>query len=351
MPDQGSTGGGPTTDPMRQLRLPVTPLAPRPGFAAELRRRIERELGLTDPAPTTEEVTMTDATDTTPATRTKPVLSPYLAVPRAAEAIEWYRDVLGAVETTRFVDADGRVGHCEMSIAGSTIMLADEFPEIGVHGPGHYGGTSVMLHLELADVDYTYERAIDAGAEGQRPPADQGHGNRNATIVDPFGHRWMLSQPISPAAAERAGSSTGDGSGSEPAERSVDVGGSEWRVTGRAPVEPGYLTINPSDPARARDFFAALFAWDFTRANPDGSGHVGNTRFPLGIASAEHGADLGHGATTVYFRVDDPEHYARRVEELGGRVIARHDYDSGLTITCEDDQGYRFEIWQPASGY
>lgn len=355
MSEQNDPAGA---DPLRQLRLPVTPLAPRPGFSAELRRRIETALT------TTTEVTMTDTTNTdttdtvaTPATattapapsRAKPVLSPYLAVPRAAEAIEWYRDVLGAVETTRFVGDDGRVGHCEMVIAGSTIMLADEFPEIGVNGPGHYGGTSVMLHLELADVDYTYQRAMDAGAEAQRPPADQGHGNRNATIVDPFGHRWMLSQPLPDGGSgSQGGAAVGDDSG---ATETVEAGGSDWKVTGRAPVEPGYITINPDDPGRAQHFFAALFAWDFSHANPDGSGHVGNTKFPLGIASAQFGADAGHGATTVYFRVDDPEHYARLVEELGGRVLARKDYDSGASITCEDDQGYRFELWQPASGY
>ncbi len=361
MSDQHDPAG---VDPLRQLRLPVTPLSPRPGFSAELRRTIEAALARpvtphTTPATATEvDIHMTDTTDTTLTTdatpgtapRSKPVLSPYLAVPRAAEAIEWYRDVLGAVETTRFVGDDGRVGHCEMVLAGSTIMLADEFPEIGVHGPGHYGGTSVMLHLELADVDYTYERAVDAGAEGQRPPADQGHGNRNATIVDPFGHRWMLSQPL-PVGGSAGGTPSTDEAGAAQAVETVQTGGSEWKVTGRAPVEPGYLTINPDDPGRALEFFAALFAWDFTHANPDGSGHVGNTKFPMGIASARYGADAGHGATTIYFRVDDPEHYARLVEQLGGRVLARNDYDSGASITCEDDQGYRFELWQPAAGY
>lgn len=294
----------------------------------------------------------------TAAGRNKPALSPYLAVPRATEAIDWYRDVLGAVETTRFVGDDGRVGHCELVIAGSVIMLADEFPEIGVNGPGFYGGTSVMLHLELADVDYTYQRAVESGAEGQRGPQDQGHGNRNATIVDPFGHRWMLSQPMGDGGtsadqsdADEQGTPDASVSSGAAESTTVDDRGQSWTVTGRAPVEPGYLTINPTDPGRARDFFAALFAWDFTHANPDGSGHVGNTRFPLGIAASQHGAEAGHGPTTVYFRVDDPEHYARLVEELGGRVLARNAYDSGASITCEDDQGYRFELWQPASGY
>ncbi|NLD76953.1 MAG: hypothetical protein GX643_09835 [Acidimicrobiales bacterium] len=354
----------PGPDPLSELRLPVAPLAPRPDFARDLRRQVEAALRpappITDP-PATEEATMattetTTATTTTSpsAARTKPALSPYLAVPRATEAIDWYRDVLGAVETLRYVGDDGRVGHCELVVGGSTIMLADEFPEMGVNGPGFYGGTSVMLHLEVVDVDYTFERAVAAGAQGQREPADQGHGNRNATIVDPYGHRWMLSQPL-PDDAPSSSSDEAEAPGSTEAgtggEATVDDGNASWTVTGRAPVEPGYITINPTDPARANAFFGTLFAWQVESAHPGGGGHVANTRFPMGIAPGEYGADAGHAPTTVYFRVDDPEHYAARVEELGGRVLARNDYDSGASISCEDDQGYRFELWQPAPGY
>ncbi len=123
-------------------------------------------------------------------------LVPYLAVAGAAEAIDWYRDVLGAIETTRFVGDDGRVGHAELTIGTAKIMLADEFPEMDVVGPSTLGGTTVALHLEVVDVDYSHQRAVAAGATSVREPADQGHGNRNATILDPFGHRWMLSQVI-----------------------------------------------------------------------------------------------------------------------------------------------------------
>jgi uncharacterized glyoxalase superfamily protein PhnB len=399
-PRQPTGGDAPDRDPFHDLRLPAAPLAPRPAFAAELRRRIQAALASeaadadrdpsrpddrpdevatptrTDgaaatvaPTPRSEHAMSTTDPSTTgsPTDRPRPVLTPYLAVPRATEAITWYRDVLGAVETTRFVGDDGRVGHCELVIAGSTIMLADEFPEVGVHGPGAYGGTPVMLHLEVVDVDHTYQRAVDAGAEAQRPPADQGHGNRTATLVDPFGHRWMLSQPVPDATSgtdQMGGTDAGDtGSGETPSAetRSGETGSGDteaaetrtadgWTVTGRAPVEPGYLTINPDDPRRATAFFGALFGWE-VHGGPDGGGHVANTRFPLGIAGPQYGADAGHGPTTVYFRVDDPEHYARRVEELGGRVLARNAYDSGASVRCEDDQGYRFELWQPAPGY
>lgn len=366
-PSSGSHG----TDPLRQLRLRVTPLAPRPVFVGELRRRIEAALA-PPPSPATaavqtetyEETTMsttTPATDTKTAfddqaTSARPVLSPYLAVAGAATAIDWYKDVLGAVETMRYVGDDGRVGHCELVVSGSVIMLADEFPEIGVQGPLTYGGTPVMLHLQVVDVDHTYQRAVDNGAISARPPADQGHGNRNATIVDPYGHRWMLSQPLpaeqsTPTGGNDEDSPSGDGSDATDGDKTVVDPAGTWTVTGRAPVEPGYLTLNPEDPARAQEFFSALFAWQVEHGDPNGGGHIGNTRFPMGIAPRQHGAGAGHPPTTVYFRVDDPEHYAARVEELGGRVLARNDYESGASITCEDDQGYRFELWQPAPGY
>jgi uncharacterized glyoxalase superfamily protein PhnB len=277
-------------------------------------------------------------TTTEPSTTTAQTLIPYLAVAGAAAAIDWYTDVLGAIETTRFVGDDGRVGHAEIMIGGAWIMLADEFPEMDVVGPLGRGGSSVMLHLEVVDVDHTYARAVDAGAAGLREPADQGHGNRNATLDDPFGHRWMISQPIGAertAAAEAEAGPGGDGS--------------SWEVSGRRPVEPGYLTIRTGDLDRARAFYGALFAWDVEGGNLEGGGHVANTRFPLGFMARE--APGGDDATRIYFRVDDIGPYAERVTDLGGQVLARNDYPSGANAECVDDQGYRFDLWRPAPGY
>jgi len=370
---------GPTETPFTALRLPSTPLAPRPGFADELRRHLDRSLRSTTGSttgsgalsalavpPTRQETPMSTATThsaSAAAPSTMAPLTPYLAVAGAAAAIDWYREVLGAIETTRFVGDDGRVGHAEMTIGTSRIMLADEFPEIDVVGPRSVGGTTVALHLEVVDVDYTYERAVAAGAEGQRPPADQGHGNRNATILDPFGHRWMVSQPIENA--ENAGT-TGT--------TEVETGGSTWTVTGRQPVEPGYLVLHTGDLDRAQAFYGALFDWEFDIGGA-GGGHVANTRFPLGIAPPDNsapGTDTAGSssagsssagaapagsavptatATTIYFRVDDLDVYAERVDTLGGTILVRNDYPSGGNVECTDDQGYRFDLWKPAPGY
>ena len=321
----------PDRDPFDDLRLPQVPLAVDRAFAARLRRQIEAALTPTQETAMTDPIATTTATTTaTPdAVTGSATLSPYLAVLDAASAIDWYRDVFGAVETLRYVGDDGRVGHAELSIGSATIMLADEYPEMGVRGPVSYGGTPVMLHLQVTDVDHTYSRAVGAGAEAQRPPADQGHGNRNATIVDPYGHRWMLSQAIDPERAIAA--DTAD----------PDAGAGRFTITGRAPVEPGYLVLHSADVERAKAFFGALLGW---RAEP--GGHVENTHFPLGLTGP---ADAG--TTSVYFRVDDIEPYAAQVIELGGRVIARTEYPSGANAECEDDQGYRFYLWKPAPGY
>jgi PhnB protein len=127
---------------------------------------------------------------------TTTTLTPYLTVQGAAAAIDWYRDALGATEVFRVVGDDGRVGHAEITIGGARVMLSDEYPEIGVRSPASLGGASAAMHLGVADVDAAFERAVAAGATGLQPPADQPHGSRHGTLVDPFGHRWMLSQEL-----------------------------------------------------------------------------------------------------------------------------------------------------------
>ena len=329
------------TDPFTDLRLPAAPLAPRPAFAGELRNRLEAALSANPPAPTARPITTEATMSTTDSSTTDPspdasALVPYLAVDGAAAAIDWYRDVLGAIETLRFAGDDGRIGHAELAIGPARVMLADEYPEIDVIGPTHRGGTTVSLHLEVVDVDYTYGRAVDAGAHADREPADQGHGNRNATITDPFGHRWMLSQPIDAARAQAA-AVTGQGGG-----------GKDWTVTGRKPVEPAYLTLHTPDLGRARTFYGALFDWEIIDGSVPGGGHVENTHFPMGLAPMND--EVGQGGT-IYFRVDEIDPYATRVVELGGQVLSVDDHPSGGNATCIDDQGRRFDLFRPNPGY
>jgi uncharacterized glyoxalase superfamily protein PhnB len=123
-------------------------------------------------------------------------IAPYLSVHDAAAAIEFYIAAFGATETFRVVGDDERIGHANLQVGSATLMLSDEYPDFGAVSPRTLGGTPVALHLEVADCDATFVRAVELGAEPKREPADESHGSRNASIVDPFGHRWMLSQTL-----------------------------------------------------------------------------------------------------------------------------------------------------------
>jgi PhnB protein len=122
--------------------------------------------------------------------------TPYLIIKGAAEAIEFYKRAFGATELLRMADAQGRVGHAEIKIGDSVIMLADEHPAMGYRGPRSLGGSSVSILLYLADVDAVFERAVRAGAKPQRPVADQFYGDRSGTLEDPFGHVWTVATHV-----------------------------------------------------------------------------------------------------------------------------------------------------------
>jgi PhnB protein len=118
---------------------------------------------------------------------------PMLCAKNANEAIEFYKKAFSAVETMRYMDTDGRVGHAEFVIGGARFSIADEYPEIEVLSPETLGGSPVMILLEVEDVDALFNQAVAAGATVNRPVADQfGGAFRNGKLVDPFGHRWML---------------------------------------------------------------------------------------------------------------------------------------------------------------
>ena len=118
-------------------------------------------------------------------------VTPYLSVSNAGEALDWYRRALGATEVMRF-EHEGKIGHAEIRIGDSIIMLSDEWPEGGHLSPRSLGGTPVSLHVYVDDVDTAFARAIDAGATEERAVQDQFYGDRTGTFLDPFGHRWSL---------------------------------------------------------------------------------------------------------------------------------------------------------------
>ena len=135
-------------------------------------------------------------------------VTPYLNVRNAQAAIEFYQKVFGATEVMRLVMPDGRVGHAEIKIEGSIVMLADEFPEMGLVSPLALGDrrSPVALHLYVAHVDAIYKGALAAGAKSLREPTDQFYGDRDGQICDPFGHVWHIAthkEDMSPAEMKR----------------------------------------------------------------------------------------------------------------------------------------------------
>lgn len=120
-------------------------------------------------------------------------VQPYLIVTAAEEALAFYAKAFGAKQRLCMKDKmTGRVGHAEMEIGDTCIMMADEHPEIGARSPKHYGGSPVSLMMYVEDCDATYKQALAAGATSVREPANQPYGDRMAGVADPFGYTWYL---------------------------------------------------------------------------------------------------------------------------------------------------------------
>jgi PhnB protein len=129
-------------------------------------------------------------------------VTPYLIVKNAAAAIEFYKKALGAVELYRMEAPGGKIGHAEIKIGDSPVMLADEYPDMGYKGPESLGGTSVSLMVYVADVDKVYAQAIAAGGKELRPLQNQFYGDRSGTLSDPFGHMWTISSHVEDVSEE-----------------------------------------------------------------------------------------------------------------------------------------------------
>jgi len=123
-------------------------------------------------------------------------MTPYLIVDGAAQAIEFYKKVFGATEKMRMPSPGGKVGHAELTLGDSMIMLADEHPEMGARAPRAYGGAAVSLMVYVPDVDDTVKSASAAGAKIVRQVENQFYGDRMGTIEDPFGHRWYVATHV-----------------------------------------------------------------------------------------------------------------------------------------------------------
>ena len=308
------------TDPLDALRAPVTPADPDPAFAARLRARLERALGLPEGVAVSETaLTLAEREPAAPA-EDRGAAIPYLAVRGARDALDWYARVLGArLRGEPIVMPDGRVGHAELELAHGVIYLADEHPEIGVTAPDP-GGVPVSLVLDVADVDAVITAAVEAGARLDRRPYEA-YGHRNATVTDPYGHRWLLQAPVPGATAEPAAA---------------------------APLKQGdisYASLWVRDVARAAAFYGAVLGLEYVPAHGNRGWQAPGLAPPQGLW--EHPA-----LSTLFcsYVVDDIAAAVARVRAAGGRAEEPVPRAYGLSADCVDTDGVRFALHQPPAG-
>ncbi|AMO60112.1 glyoxalase/bleomycin resistance protein/dioxygenase [Mycolicibacterium phlei] len=300
------------SDPLDVLRGDDLPVHPDPAFAARLRARLESALNL----PTgTEGVTMSGTAAvldelTSDQAPPRPAAVPYLTVPDARAAIAWYGDVFEATVVGAPVEMDdGRIGHAELLIAGGVLYLADEYPEIGLKAPSPQG-VSVSLQLSVDDTDATLERARRHGAQVQREPYEN-YGARNAAIIDPFGHRWMLHGPVTGTAVP------------------IQHG------------DTGFVSVWVPDADRAAAFYGHVLGWTYDPATR----RVTSTDMPIGIVSS----DSRQGMLCCY-AVTDLDAARQSILDGGGRVGDRREEDFGAVLDATDPSGLAFAVFQPNPG-
>jgi uncharacterized glyoxalase superfamily protein PhnB len=312
------------TDPFEALREPVTPADPDPGFAGWLRTRLTREIFAPAGGSMSQQTAATHA-EREPAW--PPALTPYIVVSDARRAMDWYAEVFGARRRGElYVNADGTIGHAEVSIGDAVLMFAeasDLWPDVPVRAPDSPATFSHTLHLQVDDVDASTERARRGGASVEREPTDQPYG-RGSVIVDPFGHRWMLLRP--PARAVPA--------------RPTDP---DRPPVGQRQGDVANVTMVARDANRAREFYEAVLQVPFSAGHP-GAWRTGATRPPLGIQSSEG----GEPGVQLSYRVDDIAAAVERVRAAGGRAGEPERKPYGLIAECADEQGATFRLWQPA---
>jgi uncharacterized glyoxalase superfamily protein PhnB len=299
------------TDPFEVLREPVTPVDPDPDFAGRLRLRLTREVF----APTGGTMSQTAPVQVEREPAWPPALTPYIVVSDARRAMDWYVEVFGGQRRGEpHVNADGTIGHAEVGIGDGVLMFSEAsslWPNVPVRAPDSPATFSHTLHLDVADVDGTTERARRNGAAVEREPADQPYG-RAAVIVDPFGHRWMLMRP--PARATRL--------------RQGDVAN---------------VTMTARDTNRAKEFYEAVLQVPFSEGHP-GAWRTEATTPALAILPARD----AEPAVGLSYRVDDIAAAVERVRAAGGRADEPVRRPFGMLAECADDQGMTFHLWRPA---
>jgi PhnB protein len=268
---------------------------PSENFKTRLREELERRTTMTTGSAAVQQG------KTKPGAKGGSAAIPYLILHNAAEALEFYRRAFGATELSRFSQPDGRIGHAEIRIGDSQIFVADEFPELGIRGPQSVGGSSVIVHLYVEDVDAVARLAVESGARTIFPVEDREYGDRDCRLEDPFGQLWIVSTHL-----------------------------------GSRPIPEDYHTATPRlivhDAAGAIEFYKnALGARELMRvAMPDGKivhaeVQVGAARLMLVDEFPEWGnlspQSLGGSSMIIHLDVEDVDATATRMVDAGATVV------------------------------
>ncbi|MEZ0050733.1 putative enzyme related to lactoylglutathione lyase [Mycobacterium sp. MAA66] len=294
-------------DPLTVLAGHELPSPPDPAFAARLRARLQAAVDLPEGVIMSGTDALIAELNQSVIEPPRPAALPYLAVADARAAITWYLDALGATMVGEPITMDdGRIGHAELALGGGVLYLADEFPEIGLKAPAPQS-VSVSLMLAVPDTDAALTQARRHGAHVQREPYEA-YGSRTAVVIDPFGHRWMLTGP--------------------PLGTSIRHG------------DIGYVSVQTPDAARAATFYGHVLGWSY-----DPTTHkVTSNQMDTGIFETA-------GPHTVFccYAVDDLDIARRAILAAGGRVGEVEDHEWGATLDAVDALGTAFAVFQPVT--
>jgi uncharacterized glyoxalase superfamily protein PhnB len=293
------------TDPFDALRAPAETVAPDPAFATALRARIERALLDRGEETSVTSTLSTPSTSTDPAAARLHALTPYLAVTDARAAVDFYETALGARRRGEPIEMpDGRVGHVEVLLGDSVLMLADEYPELGLVAPANRGGVSQSLRLEVTDPDAVVAAAVAAGGTLERPVADSPYG-RGGVVTDPSGHRWMIYREV-------------------PSGRPGDV---------------VYASLWRPDVQRADDFYRDVLGWRTTAGSGAQGRHVTGLIADLGLWGGQP-----RSTTLACYLVPDVDAAVALVRAAGGTASDPTQQPDGRLADCVDDQGIPFAL-------
>jgi PhnB protein len=275
---------------------------PHAGFKAHLKSELERR-------------TMMSSAVKSAAT-IQHAVTPYLVVRNAARAIDFYKRAFGASESMRLTDPGGRIGHAEIVIGNSPILLSDEYPEFDAISPETLGGSPVKVHLYVDDVDALAKRAIDAGATVVRPVEDQFYGDRSGQFADPFGYIWILStrkEVVSSAEMQRRF----DALMTQP----------ESKKSAASPIPEGYHTLTPylvvQDAPALIEFVKQTFSAEQTLRTTGSAGgvhaevRIAGSRLMIGGGSPEHSWRGESRPAALHVFVKDTDAVYQRALEAG----------------------------------